>query len=411
MKKFLALVSIICFCCAFIQPGFAADNSGAYEKLFSAETEASEIEAMFAKSFLKVVPVEKICEISKVYTSTLGSFKQADSSSSPIKLIFENGHCLSTIGFDSQGKINTLWFGAPELQKDSLAEVLKLFEELEDQVSICLTRNDKEVLIDKLSEKPLAIGSAFKLFILEALVAQIKAGERRWSDIIRIENEWKSFPSGILQEWPAGSQLTLESVANLMISLSDNTATDHLFNLIGREELRRYFPKTCNPPFNTFEMFKLKIFFPAEGEKFIKGGQKEKEKILNDLGAISTCQIASSSIIYGWKTPKMIDSLEWHITTRELCRTIFKLKNCKAIQINPATGLVDKKDWNLVGFKGGSEPGVLNYTWVLQRKNDPDFYCLSCTANNSEKEVDSSKFNVAVARLLKLVQAKNLDAH
>lgn len=131
-----------------------------------------------------------------------------------------------------------------------------------------------------------------------------------------------------------------------------------------------------------------------------------KNWLLDRLSKIHREDIASAAKIFDWSEPKMIDSLEWFISTRQLCQTIFSLRESNLIAINPANGLIDAKDWEKVGFKGGSEPGVLNYTWVLQPKNDSDFYSLSCTINNSEKAINNSYFDVAVSRLLKLIVLK-----
>lgn len=403
MKFITRLVAILLVSLFFVSPIFAGQIDLAYKKLFSVKISAEELVDLFADSFLKVVSEKQILQIVKVYTSTLGEFKSLNSSTKPMTLNFANGTAPSKIGFDSSGKINTLWFGAPELIDDNLEKVLGLFKKLEGDYSICLMKNGKDILVDVNSEKPMAIGSAFKLFILDALVTQVKSGKRSWKDVIQLKKEWKSFPSGFLQTWHDGANVTLETLAGLMISISDNTATDHLFNLVGRDELNSFFPKSCGIPFNTMEMFKLKIFFPTEGEKFIGGTDKEKLNILDKLAGISADQIASSAAIYNWKNPKWIDKIEWLVATRDLCKVIFKLKESKLIQINPAMGLVSKKDWAKVGFKGGSEPGVLNYTWVLQKTGEKDFYSLSCTINNKDQEIDSSDFNVAVPRLLQLI--------
>lgn len=412
MKQLFAIIFSVFFLLASANV-FAQNDQieTAYAKLFAVNAEEKEIEGMFAASFLKIVPVKEIVRILKVYSSTLGDYKAIDQSKSPFVLNFAKGKASSTIGFDSDGKINTLWFGAPELVEDSIEKVLELFKACEGKVSVCLMKNNSELLIDINSTQPMAVGSSFKLYILKAIEQQVKAGKRSWTDLIKIDDALKSFPSGILHDWPAGTSLTLESMAGLMISLSDNTATDHLFNLIGREEMGKIFPENNNPAFSTLDMFKLKIFYPEEGKKFIKADMQGKLEILERLAPIKTDEIASAAKIMNWPKPIMIDSLEWFISARDLCATIYDLRESSLIKINPAHGMVDKKDWQTAGFKGGSEPGVLNYTWVLQRKDDPDWYCLSCTLNNSENADKNSDFDMAVARLVKLILQKKVPVH
>ena len=71
----------------------------------------------------------------------------------------------------------------------------------------------------------------------QPLREEVEAGRRAWDEVVRLEEAWKSLPSGLLQGWPEGSPLTLHTLAALMISLSDNTATDALIALLGRERL------------------------------------------------------------------------------------------------------------------------------------------------------------------------------
>ena len=47
-------------------------------------------------------------------------------------------------------------------------------------------------------DRPLAIGSTFKLVILAELSRQVRAGERRWSDVVTLDR--RSIPGGT----PAG---------------------------------------------------------------------------------------------------------------------------------------------------------------------------------------------------------------
>ena len=91
-----------------------------------------------------------------------------------------------------------------------------------------------------------AVGSAFKLAVLAALKDQVAAGALAWDDVATLEAGHISLPSGILQAWPVGSPLTIHTLASLMISVSDNTATDALIALLGRDLIESY--TTLNHP-------------------------------------------------------------------------------------------------------------------------------------------------------------------
>ena len=411
MKK---LILAVLFAVVLMTQGWA-DNADlspqeAYGRVFSSD--ANQIGQYFAPEFLNVVPAEKIIEIRKIYIDALGAYKQARYAGKGYRLEFEKGEAASTININADNKISGLWFGAPELVNDSLEAVKEAFAKLPGKVSVCLLRHTPPTVVasEVLSingQTAMGCGSAFKLYLLKALDASVKSGKRSWADLVELREDWKSFPSGILQEWPAGSRHTLETVAGLMISISDNTATDHIYNMLGNETVREYFPDSCVDLYNTSQVLKLKFFFPETAKEYVKADTAQKQAIIKAMDAIRPAEIASYSAIYQIKNPVLIEEIEWFASTRNLCETIYSLRDNHLLRINSAQGLVNKEDWHIAGFKGGSEPGVLNYTWVLQKTSESPFYTLSCTINDPVKPVDDSGFNQAVSRLLKLVKELN----
>ena len=87
------------------------------------------------------------------------------------------------------------------------------------------------------SDRKLAIGSAFKLYVLGELARQVGTGKLSWDEQLSIREEWKSVPSGKMQDEPAGTRHSVSYFAGQMISISDNTAADHLIHLLGRERV------------------------------------------------------------------------------------------------------------------------------------------------------------------------------
>lgn len=81
--------------------------------------------------------------------------------------------------------------------------------------------------------------STFKIFLLVELFRQAEAGMLSLSDRITLSDEVKSSGSGVLQELDVGLNLTVRDCATLMMIISDNTATDMLFNLVGRENIKK----------------------------------------------------------------------------------------------------------------------------------------------------------------------------
>ena len=78
------------------------------------------------------------------------------------------------------------------------------------------------------------LGSAFKLYVLDALGDAVAAGKVRWDQPLTVTAQVKGLPPGELQTEPDGTQVSVLDAAGKMISLSDNTAADMLINLLGR---------------------------------------------------------------------------------------------------------------------------------------------------------------------------------
>ncbi len=74
--------------------------------------------------------------------------------------------------------------------------------------------------------------STIKLPILIALHTAVAAGKVRWTDEVLLTKEKKVSGSGVLTELADGTRLTLRDAANLMIVVSDNTATNLVLDAI-----------------------------------------------------------------------------------------------------------------------------------------------------------------------------------
>lgn len=109
------------------------------------------------------------------------------------------------------------------------------------------------------------LGSVFKLYVLAELARQADAGAVDPAGHFPIRDELKSLPTGEMQLLREGTLVEVRHAAEQMIAISDNTATDHLIDLLGRrsieENLARYgnsAPERNLPFLCSREMFLLK---------------------------------------------------------------------------------------------------------------------------------------------------------
>jgi hypothetical protein len=255
-------------------------------------------------------------------------------------------------------------------------------------------------------KKALALGSAFKLYVLYALAGQIAASKRAWTDTIAIQEGLKSLPSGEMRNEPAGKTFTVREFAEKMISVSDNTATDHLLSFVGRRTVEEATkasghasPARLLPFLSTRDVFALKLLGSADDLRaYVASDVAHKRKLLDAYEERDLSQAMAQA--EGWSKPRMIDSIEWFASPEDLCRLMVALKGYAdapatapvgaILSINP--GIPDEHGaYRYIGFKGGSEPGVMNLTWLLQRARDDKWLFLSVGLNDTSENIDEAK--------------------
>jgi hypothetical protein len=230
------------------------------------------------------------------------------------------------------------------------------------------------------------LGSAFKLWVLGALAQKIARGEASWDDQIPIREDWKSLPSGDLQNLPAGTPITVREMAGKMIGISDNTGADHLLRLVGRgavetaqASLGMARPALNVPFITTRELFILKLAISVEERNaYLAAGPDERRRRLDEVYS----QIPISRALEAapqWAAPRLVEQLEWFGSPEDLCRVHVALRKLASAPAGaPVLGIlsanpglpIDTRTFRFVGFKGGSEPGVLVGSWLLRRADD-----------------------------------------
>jgi beta-lactamase class A len=371
----LATTSLISWSCAQ-----TLTPEAALERFFT----APEVDpAWFSQSFLDQVPAAQLEPLIGQLIADLGAFRSVEGEAGEYTVLFERGALPAYIVLNAEGQITGLQFLPPIPTAADLAEALEGFRELPGEVSVLVLAGDEERAAIE-ADAPLAVGSSFKLAVLAALKERTEAGERAWDEVVRLEPAWKSLPSGLLQDWPDGSALTLETLATLMISQSDNTATDALIHLLGRETVEASAGDAGRnrPLLTTRELFVLKN--PADADllaRYREGDEAARRAVLAEAAARALPDPLSFPT-----EPTALD-VEWFYSTRELCALIAQVAELPPMRVNP--GVVDPDDWTRVAFKGGSEPGVMNLTTYLEAEGTR--YCVSVTQNREDAVLEEAR--------------------
>ena len=122
-------------------------------------------------------------------------------------------------------------------------------------------------------------------------------------------------------------------------------------------------------------------------------------------GRVAATPIALADLA-DWTAPRAIDTLEWFADTNDLCAAMAALRDLggpadrsavlEILAVNPGMQ-VDAARWPYVGFKGGSEPGVLQLTWLLRRADDR-WFVLSMTIDDPASAADHTLAAVGLAQ-------------
>lgn len=257
----------------------------------------------------------------------------------------------------------------------------------------------------------LATGSTFKLYVLGTLSEQILAGKGKWDEKIAIREDLKSLPGGVMQNEPAGKEFPISEFAAKMISISDNTATDHLIARAGRENIEQYLATinshaSQNRPFlKTMEMFRIKLAPDKTlASRYANADEAARRTLLATDGEVAKV-IPDLAFAEKWTVPIEIEKVEWFASAEDCCKAMVHLHELeqkpgmdelkRVLRINSGIPF-DKKTWPSVAFKGGSEPGVMNLTWLFEREDGAKFV-VSMGWNNAEASVEVAPM-ISIAR-------------
>ena len=296
----------------------------------------------------------------------------------------------TTAVLDAEGRFVGLLFGPPVPVGGTVEDFVAAIAALPGR-NLGHVLTNGELLAGHEPERVLAVGSAFKLVLLAALNDAIEAGTIALDDVVNFDPALRSMGGGVLETWPDNTPLTVATVANLMISVSDNTATDILLHLLGRD-IAEAISERNTPFISTAELFKLKATGNAGlRTAWLAGDVAERRAILEQLATQPLPDPAT------YPTEPLIDP-EWYFNGFELCALLDRTADMPAFDINP--GLARAGDWTNVAFKGGSEPGVLNLS-TLVTAADGTTHCVVATWNNPDAVVEDDALFVPYGGILR----------
>lgn len=328
--------------------------------------------------------------------------------SSPSSALFlatsDSGAWLVSIGLAASGLINQLFFTPVLPEPVSWAELDQRLQAVAPRVSFLAAEIGEggcQPVHGVAADTARPIGSAFKLYVLGALATAVAKGRATWDEPLSIRDAWKSLPSGVFQDLPAGTTLPLSAYAANMIAISDNTATDHLIQRLGRpaviaqQSAFGMAEPARNVPFLlTRDLFVLKLTaYPYLLDLYAALPQWARRLAVPALAALPLPSIEDAA---SWTAPRDID-VEWFASPADICRAYAGLAAQAAtaglepvdgvLSINDGGLLLDPATWTRTWFKGGSEPGVLTLNYLARTIDDRTFV-VSAMVSNPDAALD-----------------------
>jgi len=362
---------------------------------FNGEIEAEDV---FTEGFLAAVPTELLVATVDQWTAEHGAamsvegLNPVNDTRAGLDIRMERAVARGGIAIDptDENRVSELVFRTFDTIDDSADKISASLADLPGDVSVWFGPLDGGApTISVNSDAQMPLGSTFKLYVLAALARDVAQGERSWDDVVTLDVT--SFPSGMMQDWPQGSPVTLQTLASLMISISDNTATDQLIAVLGREAVFQTLvesghsdPARNNPFMTTRELFLLKGGPSARLDTYAGGDADLRAEI---LAQIEDTPVTLSEIGGAFADGPKAINVEWFGNSGDLVN-LFRFMRETAdplafdiMGINPSMLPATRELWAYSGYKGGSEPGVLNLTWLLTDDDGRDYALVMSWSN------------------------------
>jgi beta-lactamase class A len=399
----------------------SAELRGAAERVVALLRDQAAPSELFTPAFLAQVPEAQVRAIGVQLRGQYGApqrierIEQQSATMAIVHIATERATLHMNLVIEPQPphRISGLLLTGADLRGDSMDAVLAELRTLPGQTSVAvatLSEAGPSITAGLEADRPLAIGSAFKLWILAELSRQVQAGDRRWSEVVALDR--RSISGGTLHSWPQGAPVTLHTLAALMISVSDNSATDMLLHILGRGEVERMMERIGvaeaarnRPLLSTLELAAIKTGPTPRLNLWRQADEAGRRRLLADYvaadaGAIDVSRFAGN--------PLALD-VEWYASASDLVRTMDWLRRngdetARAIlAINPAIPPAQRGDFAYLGYKGGSEPGVINLTWLV-RTTAGRWHVVTGSWNNPAAPVDEARFAALLQRAVQLLR-------
>ncbi|HEY8280782.1 MAG TPA: serine hydrolase [Bdellovibrionota bacterium] len=306
----------------------------------------------------------------------------------PLDLVHESGK-----------KIKGNFFGMPRIRNDSLK---KLEEDLKREpyaVSFYAGLEDGKELFSRNADKPMSISRANQIFLLRAVQDGVASGKLKLSDLVSLDTERAVRTMGIIHYWKDGTQISLDSLLNLMVTEKDLSASDLILSRMEKGAFKGY-----SKGLDSFPSFR-EYFILAARDKEKIGSRAQAAKLISGLKNEPLPEL------YRTDRLELVDTLGWFASARDLCASALSVKDdilVRNARLSKEYQSVQSKQIEKYGIVQTRDSGISQVTVVFKLVSSPKWGCISVTANHSD-EIEEALFSTLDSRLLNLVLAQGAN--
>lgn len=323
------------------------------------------------------------------------------------------------------------FFGTIQFPEDQVLELeaaMDKFDGLHPLNSIFVgyvdTNNQCQPISTRNASIPRALGSIFKMWVLGGVAEDVATFATEVTDPVPLVAAERA-SGGTINNEPLGTVFNVQDMATLMMGISDNTATDHLHELVGRELIGQVVqdygvadPDILLPFLNISEQFHVFSRFDLPTAlSYVDGTELFQEQFLvNQIEPLGPSFPTSFPFFHD----QLLTGGTWAASAVDICQTLAGLR--ATAENNGALEMVDiamasqaafpniRNEWDRVWYKGGGLSSgatgqhVLTNAWLLENSGDFPPYVVVGLANNSAGGIDAFEINSVLARIIELVR-------
>jgi hypothetical protein len=307
----------------------------------------------------------------------------------------------------------------------NLEQAADRFASLYAQQGLLVARVDGagacQPVVERDAMTPRSTASIFKIWILAGVADALAEGDLFHDQVVPLDGS-KQVQGGQLFAEPPGIDLSIDRLATLMMGISDNTATDMLLGLAGRDridglhaEYGHATPTLLAPQLGISEQFHLFFSFPfAESLSYVNGTETFQRQFLEDrivpLGSSATGG-------GGFFNESLFIDGAWRASAMDICGAFARHRQHppgtdealvvdRALQAQAAQPNVRER-WDRVWYKGGSLASgangllVLTHAWLLEREGEAPVVVVGLS-NEPTGNIDQFDVQSILGRILEL---------